>query len=257
MWSVSGQPSGITMNPSTGVLSGTPTVSGSFSLYITVRDSGNPQQSYSKALPLTVAAAASALSITTTTLNPSTATVGTTYTAQALTAAGGTTPYTWSVSGQPSGVTINPSTGVLSGTPTAYGTFNLTVTVRDSGNPQQAPSKVLPLTVADALTFTNLTPTPVTAPVVNYQPTLTAAGTNFLKVTQLYWTWSGTLPGSKTWLPGDTDWTDKVVVNSDTSMTLKPVVSLSTDVPGTYSWSVTMTDTSGASKTWNFTVTFQ
>jgi hypothetical protein len=94
-----------------------------------------------------VAAASSAPSITTNALNPATATVGTSYTAQAVAATGGTTPYTWSVSGQPSSITMNPSTGILSGTPTAYGTFSLNVTVRDSSSPQKSASQVLSLVV--------------------------------------------------------------------------------------------------------------
>ena len=60
--------------------------------------------------------------------------VGTAYT-DTLTAAGGTTPYTWSVSAgtPPAGITLNASTGVLAGTPTAGGTANFTVKVTDAG----------------------------------------------------------------------------------------------------------------------------
>jgi Zn-dependent metalloprotease len=49
-----------------------------------------------------------------------------------LTASGGTSPYTWSASGLPAGVTIGSSTGTVSGTPTASGTFNVTVTATAS-----------------------------------------------------------------------------------------------------------------------------
>jgi P2-related tail formation protein len=147
-WSVSGQPSGMGINSSSGAVYGTPTVSGTFSLTVTVRDSSSPQQTASKVLSLTVAAATPTLSITTTALNPATATVGVGYAAQqAVTATGGTTPYSWSVSGQPSGMGINSSSGAVYGTPTVSGTFSLTVTVRDSSSPQQTASKVLSLTV--------------------------------------------------------------------------------------------------------------
>ena len=57
-------------------------------------------------------------------------------------------PYSWSISGQPNGMAMNPSSGALYGTPTSAGSFYITVTVRDSGNPQQTASKGLWLTVA-------------------------------------------------------------------------------------------------------------
>jgi subtilisin family serine protease len=51
-----------------------------------------------------------------------------------LSASGGTTPYTWSASGLPAGLSIGASTGLVSGSPTTAGTSNVTVTVRDSGS---------------------------------------------------------------------------------------------------------------------------
>jgi subtilase family serine protease len=48
-----------------------------------------------------------------------------------LTASGGTAPYTWSATGLPTGLSIS-SGGVISGTPSATGTFNVTVTAHDS-----------------------------------------------------------------------------------------------------------------------------
>src|SRR5205807_2995360 len=51
-------------------------------------------------------------------------------------ATGGTGGYTYSILSAklPNGVTLNPTTGVISGTPTEYGTFSYVVQVKDSQN---------------------------------------------------------------------------------------------------------------------------
>jgi secreted trypsin-like serine protease len=51
-----------------------------------------------------------------------------------LSASGGTAPYTWSATGLPTGLSINSSTGTISGTPSAAGTFNVTVTATGGGS---------------------------------------------------------------------------------------------------------------------------
>jgi hypothetical protein len=63
------------------------------------------------------------------------------YTAQ-LAASGGSGAYTWSVSAGslPSGLTLNASTGAISGTPTNLNPKNFTITVSDSESPAQTAS---------------------------------------------------------------------------------------------------------------------
>jgi uncharacterized repeat protein (TIGR01451 family) len=85
------------------------------------------------------------LAITTTSL-PS-GTVGVAYTTTTLNATGGTTPYTWTVTGLPAGLTATTA-GVISGTPTASGTFTVNAKVTDSSTPQQSATATLTLTVS-------------------------------------------------------------------------------------------------------------
>ncbi|GIF51471.1 subtilisin family serine protease [Asanoa ferruginea] len=51
-----------------------------------------------------------------------------------LQASGGTTPYTWSASGLPAGLSIGSSTGLITGSPTTAGTSNVTVTATDAAS---------------------------------------------------------------------------------------------------------------------------
>ena len=92
------------------------------------------------------------LTISTTTLPAGT--VGTAYSAT-LAATGGVSPYSWSASGLPSGLSIS-SAGTISGMPTAAGTQNAAVTIQDSTGTTASSS--LSLTIGSS----NLPPRPAT-----------------------------------------------------------------------------------------------
>lgn len=110
---------------SSGSLLGTPTESGMFSFSVLVSDAANAvdTQSYTiNVAPPTISLAPASLS---------TGTVGTSYSLN-LSALGGTAPYSFSASGTlPAGITLS-STGLLSGTPLAAGSYIFTVSVTDS-----------------------------------------------------------------------------------------------------------------------------
>ena len=117
-------PSGLSLNVTTGAITGTPTSAGTSTFTLRVRDSAS--QTDTQALTLTVSAGAS-LAITTASLPAGT--VATFY-SQSLQASGGTPPYAWSlVSGSlPRGLALTAS-GTISGTPTKQGMSNFTVRV--------------------------------------------------------------------------------------------------------------------------------
>jgi hypothetical protein len=121
-------PAGLSLSAA-GVIAGTPTTAGAANVTVQVSDSETmPQTAVSGSL--TLAISGGTLKITSTTADPGT--VGTAYNFQ-LTASGGVPPYTWAVasgSTLPAGLALS-SAGVVSGTPTASGTFSPSIAVTD------------------------------------------------------------------------------------------------------------------------------
>ena len=87
----------------------------------------------------------------------------------ALTASGGTPPYTFAVTGLPAGLSAT-SSGEVSGTPTQSGTFNLAVTVTDSSVPAQTASGTVTMTVASQPQVGPAPSTPSTDPFIVLDP---------------------------------------------------------------------------------------
>ncbi|GAB3346948.1 putative Ig domain-containing protein [Lysobacter tyrosinilyticus] len=102
------------------------------------------------------------------------ATVGTAY-SQTLTGSGGTAPYTFAVTAGalPAGLTL-ASGGVLSGTPTAGGTFNFTVTATDSTS--ATGTRAYSLTVAAPTISVSPTSLPSATVGAAYSQAITASG---------------------------------------------------------------------------------
>ena len=197
-WSVSSGtlPGGLAVNNSSSMISGTPTASGSFTFTLQVKDSSATPQTATKSFTVTISAALVAVSITTGSLSGGQ--VSSSYGAT-LTASGGTTPYTWSLSSGtlPAGLTLAASTGQISGTPTAAGTSTFTVQVKDSSSPQQTATKSLSITVTVAVTPVTISTGSVPSGQVGtaYSTTLAASG----GTTPYSWSISsGALPGGVT-----------------------------------------------------------
>ncbi len=99
-------PAGLTLNASTGAITGTPTAASTTSFTVQVTDSAKNTQT--KNLGIVVNAASQPLTITTTTLPAGT--TGTAY-SQTVAATGGTAPYKYALSSNSnSSLTINATT---------------------------------------------------------------------------------------------------------------------------------------------------
>ncbi len=125
-WSETGAlPAGITLNSATGVLAGTPTVTGSFPITVTATDTNG----CSGSSPYTLTINCQTITVT----NPgvTTGTVDAPFSQTfTQTAAHGTATFT-TASALPAGLSLSTA-GVLSGTPTVKGPFSIVVTVTDS-----------------------------------------------------------------------------------------------------------------------------
>ncbi len=174
-WSITAGslPTGLALGTTTGIVSGTPTVAGSFNITATVTDTSSPAQT--KSIPLSLVIAPPALAITVSAFPNGTQ--GTSY-SKSLMATGGTMPYTWSItSGNlPAGLNLTPGTGVISGTPTANGTFNFTATIADSSSPAQTASTSISLIIAPPALVITTTSLPSGAQGTSYSKSLAANG---------------------------------------------------------------------------------
>ncbi|MCC9305602.1 putative Ig domain-containing protein [Kitasatospora sp. RB6PN24] len=131
-YSASGLPAGLSINSSTGLISGTPTTAGTSNVTVTATDSTGPTGSTTFTWTIS---GGGGNTVTVTNPGNQTGTVGTAASVQitAGDSAGGQT-LSYSATGLPAGLSINSSTGLISGTPTTAGTSNVTVTAKDTTN---------------------------------------------------------------------------------------------------------------------------
>lgn len=189
-WSITAGslPAGLSLGASTGEISGAPTASGTSNFTVQVTDSAPTPVSATQSLSITIA---NRLIMTTTLLPNGSVNVAYSTTLQAN---GGTKPYSWSITtgSLPAGLSLDASTGVISGTPTTSKNYSFTVQVSDAST--QTATRQLSITIEPALTITTASLADGTVNVA-YSNTVEAAyGT-------LPVTWdisSGTLPAGLT-----------------------------------------------------------
>ena len=208
-------PAGVALDPATGVISGTPTAAGPFAF--TVRATDADGRAGTQVYAATVS---DPLAVATPSLPP--ASRGSAYSAPVATA-GGRGPTTFAVAGgaPPAGLSLSPTTGVVSGTPTAAGASAFTVTATDADG--RVASKGYGLTVTDPVAF----------------PTRTLAdGTTGVRFTQAVTATGGTAPLAYAVTAGAPP--AGVALDAATG-----AVAGTPAAPGTYSFTVTATDATG------------
>ena len=240
-YAASGLPSGLSINTTTGLISGTTSATGSYSVTLSAT---NWLGTGTSTLALTVNPA---LSVTPTSLPGATA--GTTY-LQTITVSGGTQPYaTLAVSNFSGGstgltasaITANTAAGTvtISGTPTASGTLTFTLLVTDAAGASLSSNYTL--AVSPSLTITPATLPAGTAGTTYNQAVFINGGTTpyaTFSVTNFSAGSTGLSSGAVT----KNTVTDSVTVNGT------PTAS------GTLSFTVNVADSAGAASTANYAI---
>ena len=147
-YAATGLPAGLSVKALTGVISGTPTNSGTSTVTISAINSGGTG---TKVLTITINPSAPVISSVAATNGM----VGTIF-SYSITASNSPTSY--AATGLPSGLTVNTSSGIIEGTPTTAGTYNTTISATNAGG---TGSKTLVITI-NAQSVTNSGGTPIT-----------------------------------------------------------------------------------------------
>jgi hypothetical protein len=138
-------PAGLTLDSGSGVLSGTPTASGTFTFDITATDQTSPAGSGSRNYTLAIAVP----NITVAPTAVSGATAGAAY-SQSFSGSGGNGSYTFAMTAGtlPTGLGFDAGTATVSGTPLASGSFTFDITATDQTTPAGSGSRSYTLNVA-------------------------------------------------------------------------------------------------------------
>ena len=168
-FSAIGLPTGYSIDPALGTISGTTTQNGLFTPTFTVTD--QDAQIATKQIGLTISGTPGLFFQTSSPLPPATPNV---VYSTAIQAGGGNGVFTLSASGLPNWLNFNTQTGVLSGTPPSALPVTFQLTVSDSVN--QSLSQYFTLPVNEALTFDTASPLPPASAGLPYSETLTASG---------------------------------------------------------------------------------
>ncbi|MBV9592538.1 MAG: putative Ig domain-containing protein [Actinobacteria bacterium] len=225
VWSATGLPHNMSINPATGIISGTPDTANTYSVVVSATDAFNLVGSV--AFSWTVSPA-----LVLTPLGNQVSEVGSSV-AVVQTVTGGITPYTWTTTPLPAGLSFNTSSGQITGAATAVTAVPVAVTITVTDGAGVAKTESFTWTVASALALTAITSRTDAA---GTSPTVSATASGGV----------GPYTFSATGLP-----TGITLSSTATVATLSGKLTNG----GTFSTVVTVTDAIGAVKATSFTWT--
>ncbi|MBS0631586.1 MAG: immunoglobulin domain-containing protein [Verrucomicrobia bacterium] len=217
-------PPGLALNPVTGLISGTPAQAGTFTSQIGATNSVGVGAT--SPITITIAPPPTAPAVTSTLT--ATGTAGTAFSYQILAS---NTPTSFNAVGVPAGLSLNSTTGIIAGTPTAPGTYHVTISANNNVGTGATADLVLTLAAS------------ASAPAISSASTATGTVANATFSYQIVASNSPTRYGA-TGLPAG------LTLNTTTgAITGTPVTS------GQYSATLTATNASGASTPFTLTLT--
>jgi hypothetical protein len=222
-------PPGLSIDPNTGTISGTPTTAGSYSVTITATDDAGYSSSASFTWTITN-------SVTVTSPGDQSNVTGTAITPVAISASDSSSSATLTYSDGgtlPPGLSIDPNTGTISGTPTTAGSYSVTITATDGSGASGSTT----------FTWTITNTVSVTSPGNQLDDSGTAISPLAISASDSSSTASLTYSDGGTLPPG---------LSIDPSA---GVISGNPTTGGTYAVTITATDGSGASGSASFTWT--
>ncbi len=149
-YGATGLPAGLSVNGTSGLISGTPTAAATSTVTLSANNSGGTG---SASLTLTIAAAPIPAPVITSATTAS----GTAGSAFSYQIAASNTPSSYGATGLPAGLSVNGTSGLISGTPTAAATSTVTLSANNSGGTGSAS---LTLTINPAPAAGQLTANP-------------------------------------------------------------------------------------------------